>query len=807
MFKAKTALMCLITLFACLAVCSGYDYHTFNDADATDHKWSTPGNWDIGVPHPTDPNAVALIDCDTSNTGNYCLIDDTQDESVQFCYVGYYTDAGMLMTGGNFNCVEFRLSGVGPQTTDSYFEMTGGTATVDRATLSFGNYVSDVYCYLRGGVFEVTTAFGINSRQGRSGHLEIERDATFIVNGDVVTLLNGYIGSGFITHPYGSRGRWLIDYNQTNAGKTTLRSFFDPNEAYAPSPGIGATIIQQSVLLGWTAGDSAVSHELYFGTDEAAVAQADNTDITGIYKGTHGPGTYTASGLELGETYYWRVDEVDSNGYRTAGRLWQFSVAAFEVIDNMESYTTGDIASAWVNSGGASVDVSTFRYRDAQSMQVEYTSAPGAVTRTLPAPENWTDNSAESISLFVHGSLNNDGNDLTLYFEIGDSSVSAKQYYIGGIEELRRDSWEGWLRWDVDLGPFADAGVDLTKVESFAIGYEYDGTEVGSGLLYFDEIRLYAGRCIGAYSKPRGDIAMGDCEVDGNDFVVLGTYWGDSGEEIYASAPDDANLLVWYKFDESSGFTASDSSVNGYHGFTSDFSAHWDSQGAMGGCISFDGLFSVTVPPAVFTTVSEEVTFSLWVNGDIVAQPENNGSVFQGGNWPTRRVYQAYCPFYSAPDAMIYFRAGQNGTTASYDNLFWSGTRTSDWAGQWNHYAFVKDLSDDDGIARMSIYQNGVLVTTSGGKTKSIDLDVSSEFFSIGSNTNGTLPYIGKVDDFRIYNKALSQEEIVSLAGKSSVFQPLGLGKVADVNDDNYINLQDLVDMANGWLQDASWPY
>lgn len=807
MFKTKAILMSLITLFACLAVCSGYDWHTFNDADLNDHKWSTPGNWDIGVPHPTDPNAVALIDCDTSNTGNYCLIDDTQDESVYFCYVGYYTDAGMLMTGGNFSCVDFRLSGVGPQTTDSYFEMTGGTATMDRATLSYGGYVSDVYCYLRGGVFEVTTAFVINSRQGRSGHLEIERDATFIVNGDVQTLLNGYIGSGFITHPYGSRGRWLIDYNETNVGKTTLRSFFDPNEAYAPSPGIGTTIFEQSALLDWTPGDSAVSHELYFGTDEVAVGQADNTDITGIYKGTHDPGTYTASGLNLGGTYYWRVDEVDSNGYRTPGRVWQFSVAAFEVIDDMESYTTEDIASTWVNSGGAGVDVSTFRNTGAQSMQVAYNSAPGAVTQTLSAPENWTDNSAESVSIFVHGNLNNDGNDLTIYFEIGDSSVSAKQYYNGGIEELRRDNWEGWLRWDIDLGPFADAGVDLTSVQSFAIGYEYDGTEVGSGLLYFDNIRLYASRCIGTYSKLRGDIAGGDCEVDGHDFAVLGTYWQETGEEIYASAPDNTNLLVWYEFDETSGYTANDSSGNGYHGQASDFLSHWDPAGAINGCISFDGEFSVTVPPAVFTTVSEEVTFSLWVNGDLEAQPENNGSVFHGGAWSSRRVFQAYCPYFAAPSAMIYFRAGQDGTTASYDNLTWTGTRTSDWAGQWNHYAFVKDLSDEDGVARMSIYQNGVLVATSGGKNKSIDIDVDNEFFSIGSTNTNQLSYIGKVDDFRIYDRALTQQEIVSLAGQTFVYQPSRLGRIADVNGDNIVDINDLIDMANGWLQDASWPY
>lgn len=801
MFNMTKILLSLFTLLTISSVCSAFDFYYFDDGDPADHYWSTPGNWDVGVPDPVDPNSVAIIETDSINTGAFCLIDETQNVSVEYCYIGWTTPGAIEMVGGTFSGSNFYVSSGVPGAAGSYFDMTGGHATFTNATIAHAGAVADVYMYLSGGVFEITNqlTFGNNPNTETRGHLEMEQGATLIIHGNAIAAISGYISGDFINHIYGARGRFLLDYDETNPGATTLRAFSDPNEAWAPSPVSGTTLLVQSVVLDWEPGDTAVSHELYFGTDQAAVEAADNTDITGVYQGVYDPNTYTASGLTLGETYYWRVDEVDSMGKRTTGLVWSFSVAAYEVIDGMETYSTGDIASNWVPSGGAGVDVSAFSNSGAQSLQLSYNNTAGAVTRTS-APMNWTDNSVESMSIYVHGDINNDGNDLTVYLELQDAETNiAREYYSATITELRRGDWEGWLRWDLDLGKFDNGGVDLTQVQSISIGY--DGMSGGSGVLYFDDIRLYASRCLGYYSRQQGDFIGNDCEVDNRDFATLATYWGETGTLINAVAPSDANLIIWYKFDETSGYFANDSSGNGYFAAASDFTGHWDSGGVSNGCIEFDGTFSLTDSGLVgaFDTVDEEVTFSVWVNGDLNAHPDPvaPGTLFQGGLWPSNKVFQVWCPYLIGANATVFFRAGGNNV------LYLNNTRTDDWAGKWNHYAFVKDRSDINGQGRMWVYQNGVLVATSGGRTAPID---NVDAFTIGALTSGAYPYVGKMDEFRMYDRALTQAEIANLAGLSSVYQPMSAGKAADANGDDEVGVPDLDALANGWLQDVRFP-
>ena len=55
-----------------------------------------------------------------------------------------------------------------------------------------------------------------------------------------------------------------------------------------PLPGVGATDVPRDVVLSWTAGEFASKHDVYFGTDLAAVTQATATaDPAGVYRGAH----------------------------------------------------------------------------------------------------------------------------------------------------------------------------------------------------------------------------------------------------------------------------------------------------------------------------------------------------------------------------------------------------------------------------------------------------------------------------------------------------------------------------------------
>jgi len=52
---------------------------------------------------------------------------------------------------------------------------------------------------------------------------------------------------------------------------------------------------------------------------------------------------------------------------------------------------------------------------------------------------------------------------------------------------------DDWTEWNIDLQEFATQGVNLTNVNTIAIGFgdKNNLQPGGSGLVYFDDIRLY----------------------------------------------------------------------------------------------------------------------------------------------------------------------------------------------------------------------------------------------------------------------------------------------------------------------------
>lgn len=85
-------------------------------------------------------------------------------------------------------------------------------------------------------------------------------------------------------------------------------------------------------------------HTLYFAADSASVADATNT-TQGICKGEFPVGntTWKADGLSNLDTYYWRVDETDSSGFVTTGKIWRFKPRhmAFRDAEGYGRFATG----------------------------------------------------------------------------------------------------------------------------------------------------------------------------------------------------------------------------------------------------------------------------------------------------------------------------------------------------------------------------------------------------------------------------------------------------------------------------------
>ena len=87
-----------------------------------------------------------------------------------------------------------------------------------------------------------------------------------------------------------------------------------PVVATIPSPANGAINVSTSSILSWTAGVTAASHDVYFGTADPP-APIDNRDAN-----SYDPGTLANS-----TTYYWRIDEVEDEENTYTGTVWSFT--------------------------------------------------------------------------------------------------------------------------------------------------------------------------------------------------------------------------------------------------------------------------------------------------------------------------------------------------------------------------------------------------------------------------------------------------------------------------------------------------
>jgi hypothetical protein len=303
----------------------------------------------------------------------------------------------------------------------------------------------------------------------------------------------------------------LEEIQQAMRGDTSL--------AWNPSPSNGSTPdIDRVMPLSWSAGDNASGHDIYFGIDKDAVADADTSDTTGIYQGRQSVTSYTPTeGVEWGGgPYYWRIDEYNTDGTISTGRTWNFSVADYLIVDDFEDYDVGnkEIWWAWIdglgyashptlpahpgNGTGSMVGDETtasymeetivhgggksmpFFYDNNQQGKLRYSE----VEKTLSFRRDWTEQGVGVLSIWFQGVASNTAE--TLYVAINGNAVV-------NHDNPNAAQIDTWTQWTIDLQAFADQGVNLANVNTIAIGLGNKKNPVagGSGTMYFDDIRLY----------------------------------------------------------------------------------------------------------------------------------------------------------------------------------------------------------------------------------------------------------------------------------------------------------------------------
>jgi len=100
-------------------------------------------------------------------------------------------------------------------------------------------------------------------------------------------------------------------------------------EASQPNPGDNETdVLRDTTSISWGSGVDATAHDVYFGTDLDAVSSADRANPMGVLVSQNQTETtYPMDGiLPYGQTYYWRIDEVQTDGTIIQGYVWAFTV-------------------------------------------------------------------------------------------------------------------------------------------------------------------------------------------------------------------------------------------------------------------------------------------------------------------------------------------------------------------------------------------------------------------------------------------------------------------------------------------------
>jgi len=481
-------------------------------------------------------------------------------------------------------------------------------------------------------------------------------------------------------------------------GLSEVRFFAVPVRARAPMPADAATDVSIAAELNWRPGREAASHQVYFGADAKALALTDTVT-------NH---RFVPEAMNLGTTYYWRVDEVgDSGTYE--GEVWSFTTEPFAVVDDFESYNDDDhrIYESWIDGlteparGGSQVgyDASPFAEKTiihggSQSMPLIYNNAGASIAEAqFDVGQDWTASGIKSLSLWFRGQAGNTGK---LYVKINNTKVS----YDGPATDIAATQW---LPWNIDLSAVAG---NLGNVASLTIGVEGSGA---SGTLFIDDIRLY----------PR------------------------TPEFVVPVPPTNAGLVAQWQFENNLR-----DSVGANHG-TASGDAKVASDPVRGQVLSLDGNgdyvdipYNAALNPAAFTV-------SLW------AWPDSAGTDYRSPITSRDGSPQRGYILYIAPTNVWEF---WNGTGSG-----WNATAGA--TAQFNEWSHVAATFAD---GQKMLYINGRLAGQSSGAVMSLN---TQRPVRLGAGaTEGAAAYFfrGLIDDVRLYDRPMSAEEVAGLAGHTN---------------------------------------
>ncbi len=229
-----------------------------------------------------------------------------------------------------------------------------------------------------------------------------------------------------------------------------------------------------------------------------------------------------------------------------------------------------------------------------------------------------------------------------------------------------------------------------------------------------------------------------------NGYYTLGL-----GEDTPLVGDLSSALIAYWRFEEQQGTAVKDASCNGRDGTMME-AGSWTQNGKLGGGYinppGKEGSFysNINWTPTAFTV-------SYWMNPTILANFIYN----MGAGWDQRFVSHT-----TVDGGMVV------GTDVATRMFLPAGTVKTN---EWQHFGFT--FSNGTG----KLYRNAQLIATKTGMTMPLEWVT----FAVGTNDMTSRGVIGKLDEFAIFNRALTGAEVASVAAATG---PLALAACPDPN-------------------------
>ena len=183
------------------------------------------------------------------------------------------------------------------------------------------------------------------------------------------------------------------------------------------------------------------------------------------------------------------------------------------------------------------------------------------------------------------------------------------------------------------------------------------------------------------------------------------------------------------------------------------------------------------------------MTIALWMQPHNMPYTTDYRSIFHNNSWNAGSIHGHLRANTSLFNFDINSGKGITSTTAAV-------------SGQWYHVVATVDF--DNGETK--IYVDGLLenTNTSGGTATPYIGPLN-----IGAWQEGSRFFDGLMDDFRIYDYVLTENEVLAVAGLGTIYVPVT--SPANVHDlepitQKKVNFLDYAELTTRWLDEEEWP-